>query len=226
MVSKPLLWPFLSSLVFISVTLFSTSLLPSQQPLQPFAVEPLMSSSHRPWVPDLQLPSLRSFTLHRPLPFASPLQILLQFRFWRYHRDRLALIYILMKASTSSETARTPTRRSKALFRWSRAPHASTQHWFSSRTPTHRHAPQPSRWRHCWRHPRQPLLAPLLMSLAYISRWRHPLTLGVWSLTFSRLTVDFDCWLFSMVDFFSLGSSYPIFHVDFIFAVCFCILCL
>ena len=39
MVSEPLLWPFLSSFVFISVTLFfSTSLPPSQPPPQPFAV--------------------------------------------------------------------------------------------------------------------------------------------------------------------------------------------
>ena len=41
---------------------------------QPLAVELPTSSSHRPWVPDLQPPSLRSFTLHRPLPFASTLQ--------------------------------------------------------------------------------------------------------------------------------------------------------
>ena len=104
MVSEPLLWPFLSSLVFISVTPFSTSLPSSQQPPQLFAIEPLTSSSRRPWVLDLQPPSLRSFTLHRPLPFASPLQTLLRLRFWRYHRDRLALIYKLVKASTPSET--------------------------------------------------------------------------------------------------------------------------
>ena len=30
-----------------------------------------MSSSRHPWVPNLQLPSLRNFTLHKPLPFAS-----------------------------------------------------------------------------------------------------------------------------------------------------------
>ena len=104
MVSEPLLWPFLSSLVFISVTHFSTSLLSSQQPPQLFAIEPPTSSSRRPWVLDLQPPSLRSFTLHRPLPFASPLQTLLRLRLWRYHRDRLASIYKLVKASTPSET--------------------------------------------------------------------------------------------------------------------------
>ena len=125
MVLEPPLWPFLSSLVFISVTPFSTSLLPSQQLPQSFAVEPPTSSNRRPWVPDLQLLSLRSFTLHRPLPFASPLQILLRLRFWRYHKDHLAPIYIPVKASTPSETARAPTRHSKVLFRWPRAPRAS-----------------------------------------------------------------------------------------------------
>ena len=107
MVLEPLLWPFLSSPVFISVTLFfSTSLPPSQPPPQLFAVEPPTSSSHCPWVSDLQPPLLRSFTLHRPLPLASPLQTLLRLRFWSYHRDRLALIYKTVKASTPLETAR------------------------------------------------------------------------------------------------------------------------
>ena len=133
MVSEPLLWPFLSSPVFISVTLFffSTSLPPSQQPPQPFAVKPLTSSSRRPWVPDLQPPLLRSFTLHRPLPLTSPLQKLLRLRFWRYHRDRLALIYKTVKASTPSETACAFMRRSKFLYGWSRA----------SRVVSHLHAP-------------------------------------------------------------------------------------
>ena len=111
MVLEPLLWPFLNSLVFISVTpFFSTSLPPSQPPPQPFAVEPPTSSSRRPWVPDLQQPLLRSFTLHRPLPLASSLQTLLRLRFRSYHRDRLAPIYKTVEDSTSSETARAPTR--------------------------------------------------------------------------------------------------------------------
>ena len=140
MVSEPLLWPFLNSLVFISVTSFSILLPPLQQSPQPFVVETPTSPSHRPWVSNLQLSSLRSFTLHRPLSFASPLQTLLRLRFWRYHRDRLALIYKIMKASTSSETACTPTRRSKFLYCWSRAPHASTHRLFRSRTVMHPHA--------------------------------------------------------------------------------------
>ena len=50
MVSEPLLWPFLSSPVFISVTLFffSTSLPPSQQPPQPFDVIQSSSLGSRP----------------------------------------------------------------------------------------------------------------------------------------------------------------------------------
>ena len=173
MVSKSLLWPFLSSLVFISVTPISTSLPPSQQQPQPFAVEPLTSSNRHPWVSNLQPPSLRSFTLHRPLPFASPLQILLRLWFWRYHRDCLASIYIFMKASTPSKTTRAPTRHSKALFCWSCAPCASTHRCFRSRAVTCSHMPpraSTSRWRHCWRHPRKPLLALLLTSHACISR--------------------------------------------------------
>ena len=121
MISEPLLWPFLSSLVFISVTpffFFSTSLPPSQPPPQPFAVEPPTSSSRRPRVSDPQPPSLKSFTLHRPLPFASPLQTLLRLQFWRYHRDHFASIYKLVKALTSSETARAPTRHLKFLYGW------------------------------------------------------------------------------------------------------------
>ena len=127
MVSELLLWSFLSSLVFISVTpfSFSTSLLPLQPLPQPFAVEPPTSTSRRPWVPDLQPPLLRSFTLHRPLPLASPLQTLLRLRFWSYHRDCLASIYKTVKNSTSSETACAPTRRLKFLYGWSRAPRAA-----------------------------------------------------------------------------------------------------
>ena len=206
MVSEPLFWPFLSSPVFISVAFFLTTLLPSQLLPQPLAVEPPMYSSRRPWVPDLQLPSLRSFTLHRPLLFASPLQVLLQLRFWRYHWDRPAPIYTLVAASPSSKTARAPTRRSKLLFRRSCATRAHTR----------RHAPSTSL------HPQSlasrastASLTSLLMS-ALIACWRHclhhPLMsssdsgfdhwLSAWPLTLTGrwpLTVDFSRgWLFSV----------------------------
>ena len=200
------------------MTSFSTSLLPSQQPPQPFAVEPLTSSSHRPWVLDLQSPSLRSFTLHRPLPFASLLQILLWLRFWRYHKDRLTPIYKLVKVSTPSETAHAPTHCSKALFRWSRA-----------------HTPLLKVTRlHAFSRASTLSLTSLLTSstsalacvVADVTRLCQPL---MSSFDSGGLSVDFfsvDRWLFSNVDFFRLGSSYPVFRVDFIFAVCFCILCL
>ena len=143
----------LSSLVWLP---FLTTLPPSQLPPQPLTVEPPMSSSRHPWVPNLQPPSLRSFTLHRPLLFVSQLQILLRLRFWRYHWDHPAPIYTLVEASMPSETARASTRRSKLLFRWSRATRAPTRCSFLSRAVTRPHAPhapQQYRWRHCWRQP-------------------------------------------------------------------------
>ena len=170
MVSEPLLWPFLSSLVFISVTPFSTSLLPSQQPPHPFAVEHPTSSSRRPWVSDLQPSSLRSFTLHKPLPFASPLQTLLRLQFWRYHKDRFAPIYKLVKTTTLLETTRAPTRRSKFLYDWSCA---SKCRLFRSRASTSRHAPSRAT-RVCWHHPHQPLLASaadVILWLWVFDRW-------------------------------------------------------
>ena len=178
MVSGPLLWPFLSSLAFISVTPFffsSTLLPPSQQPSQPFAVEPPTSSSRRPWVPDLQPPSLRSFTLHRLLPLASLLQTLLRLRFWSYHRDRLAPIYKTVKASTPLEPTRAPMHRSKFLHGWSRAPHAS-------RILHAPHAPVRARF--------LLLTSTLGDIICHVICWRHlPRYLLTSSLT---LTVDFD----------------------------------
>ena len=174
MISEPLLWPFLSSLVFISVTPFPTSLSPSQQPPQPLAVEPSTSSSCRPWVPNLQPSSLRSFTLHRPLPFASPLQILLRSHLWRYHWDRLAPIYTLAEPSTPSETTCTPTRRSKVLFRWSRTVHAPLHIWVFSHAPpctaTSGHAPPRTSTLLLTSLLTSALVASLLTSLAYVSR--------------------------------------------------------
>ena len=205
MVSEPLFWHFLSNLFFISVTsvfFFSTSLLPSQQPPQPFAVEPPMSPNRRPWVPDLQPPSLRGFTLHRPLPFASPLQTLLRLRFWRYHRDRLVPIYKLVKASMPSETAYAPMHH---LFR----SHASTRCHAPPRIPTCSHmlanVIHVSPYLHrCWRH-LLALAADVILWLWVFDRWLLKVDRWLWP------CVDFDHWLFSKVDFFSPGSSYPIF---------------
>ena len=106
MVLELLLWHFLSSLVFIGVTSFSTSLPPSQQLPQPLTVEPLTSSSRFLGVPNLQPLSLRSPTPHRPLHVSLPPWILLQLRFCRYHWDRFAPIYTLVETSQPSEIAR------------------------------------------------------------------------------------------------------------------------
>ena len=232
MVSEPLLWPFLSSVVFIRVTPFSTSLPPSQQPLQPFVDEPPTSSSRHPWVPNLQPPSLRNFTLHIPLPFASPLQILLWLRFWRYHKDRLASIYTLVKASTPSETTRAPTRRSKALFRWSRTTrtfHAPLHIWVFSHVPSRTVASShaPFTLHHTLSRASTLSLMSLLTSstsalactIANVTYLNQPL---MSSFDPGGLTVD----IFSRVDFFNPDSSYPVFRVDFIFTVSFCLFCL
>ena len=202
MVSEPLLWPFLSTLVFINVTPFLTSLPPSQQPPQPFAVEPPTSSSRRPWVLDLQSPSLRSFTLHRPLPFASPLQILLRLRLWRYHWDRLTPIYTLVEASTPSETTRAPTRHSKVLFCSSCAPrafHAPLHIWvFLTRCIFRLRAPYaPSRaltlpLTSLLTSSMSALVATLLTTLARVSRWLYILTSGGLSIDFGKV----NRWLF------------------------------
>ena len=85
----------------------------------------------------------------------------------------------------------------RAFMRCQYSPRACTRHGsFADVSLRWRHLPR-NRYVICWRH------LP-----------RHLLT--------SSLT--FDSWLFLRVDFFSLGSSYPVFRVDFIFAVCFCIL--
>ena len=207
MVSEPLLWPFLSSLVFISVAFFLTTLPPSQLPPQLLAVEPPTSSSRRPWVPDLQPPLLSSFTLHRPLLFASPLQVFLRLRFWRYHWVLPAPIYTLVEASPPSETVRAPTRRSKLLFCRSRA---TTRCSFFSRAytcrhlpPTRRHAP-PRAVTHLTCINRladvitdvspNSLLTSLLASSADVIFW-----IWIWTLTFQVerwLWLAVDRWLF------------------------------
>ena len=138
MVSDPLLWPFLSSLVFIGVTSFLTSLLPTQQSLQPIAVEPLTSSSHCLWVLDMQSLSLRSPTTHRPLHVSWPPWILLRLCFCRYHWDHLAPIYTLVEASQPSETARALMLYLKFLCQSSRTirtPHAIINSMLTSLVP-------------------------------------------------------------------------------------------
>ena len=205
------------------MTPFSTSLPSSQQLPQLFAIEPPTSSSRRPWVLDLQPPSLRSFTLHRPLPFASLLQTLLRLRFWRYHRDRLALIYKLVKASTPSET---PLCAAQSFCMVDHTPYAPPRVVSSDHTPprviTRPHALAnvihvSFCLRRCWRH--------LLVSAADVILWLW--VFDRWLLKVDRwlwLGIDFDRWLFSKV--FQSRFFLPSFSRRFHFAVCFCILCL
>ena len=108
------------------------------------------------------------------------------------------------------------------------ASRASTRRRTSSRVGYFLHAPPCARpapadispkWRHqchvtCWHH-RPHLLTSPAMSADVIIDFDH----WFW------LMVDFDRWLFARVDFCSPGAPYPVFRVDFIFAVYFCIFC-
>ena len=206
MVSEPLLWPFLSSLVFISVTSFFNNA---------SAITIAAAASHR-WTSDVIQPSslgsepaaavVKEF--HTTL-FASPLQILLRLHFWRYYWDRPAPIYTLVEASPQSETARASTRRSKLMFCRSRTTCAPTYRSFFSRATTRRHSPSCTVTR---------LHAPLRAStsladviadvspnspLADVTCLRQPLTSSSnsgFDRWLFRLTVDFD-WPLT-IDFF------------------------
>ena len=76
-------------------------------------------------------------------------------------------------------------------------------------------------WHHPWCH--QCHVSPSLRQHPVICWCQcHVISADLWPLT-EPLTFR---WLFSRVDFCSPGSPYLVFHEDFIFAVCFCILCL
>ena len=186
------------------------------------------------------MPPLRSPTPKRPLlPPSSP-WILLWLTFCRY-------IVIALCWSTNSWKSHgyqsphvppcvdqaicvedhTPTHLHVPLHIWVVSLCASMHRAFKSRAFTHFHAPQ----HFCWLHSTTLALALSLMSLACISCWHHlqlSLTSGSWPLTF----IKFDCWLSVglIVDFFlelpfcSPSAPYPVFCVDLIFVVHFCIL--
>ena len=103
---------------------FSTSLLPSQPPLQPFAVESPTSSSRRPWVPDLQPPLLRSFTLHRPLPLASPLQNIVPIMILKLPQ-RSSCADLQNRESLNAVGDRTPPRATQSFCTVDHAPPGS-----------------------------------------------------------------------------------------------------
>ena len=181
MVSESLLWPFLSSLVFIGVTALSTSLLPSQQSPQPLTVEPITSSSHYLRVLDLQPLSLRSPTSHRLLHVSSRLE------YCSNHISR-GITKIVLNRSTR---------------RWKPSSHRS-QHMPSRAARSFcviaPRAVLSSRWRHPWRHlchvsPSYVSIQSSTDVIAASSWWRHLLTV--------------DHWLWPAVDF-SSGLTFAI----------------
>ena len=127
---------------------------PSQLPPQPIAVEPPTSSSRRPWVPDLQPPSFRSFTLQQTTALCITAANIAPISFLKVPlRSSCADLHI-RGASSSSETSRALTRRSKLLLRRSRATRAATRRIFKPRAVTRRrlaatrlHAPSRARTR-------------------------------------------------------------------------------
>ena len=190
MVSNPLLWPFLSSLVFIGVTPLSTSLPPSQQSPQPLAVEPPTSSSRCLRVPDLQPLLLRSPTPHRSLHVSSHHE---------YCSDHISggITEIILKRSTWWWKPRS---------HWSR--HAPSRAAWSSSVS----APRASRTIlssslcHPWRHLRR--VSPSCVSIqssadisATSSWWRHLLTVdrvNCWPLTLTDCWPSVDYWLWPL----------------------------
>ena len=177
MVSESLLWSFLSSLVFISVTSF-------------FNNASAITTAAAVVMAEV---SLRSFTLDRPLLFASPLQVLLRLHFLRYHWDRPAPIYKLMEASPPSETARAPTHCSKLLQRWSCATRTAAS--FHAPTLADTRFPRASHASTCLADvitnvSPNSLLTSLLASSADVIFW-----IWIWPLTF-----QVDCWLWLAVD--------------------------
>ena len=111
---------------------------------------------------------------------------------------------------------------------------------------TRAHALSHACWHHCWRHPAtSALVASSTNVIPATSRWRnqvaslltslaHVIADVIFSLTFTSGSWLFQHWLwlleswpltFSRVDFCSPGAPYPVFCIDFIFAVHFCILC-
>ena len=221
MVSEPLLWPFLSSLVFISVTPFFNIA----------SAITTTATAFRRWTSDVTQPSSLGSE-----PTAAVIK--------EFHTAQTTIVCItatniapitVLKVPQRSSCADLQNRESLNAVGDRTHPHTSPK--VSGRLITRHHAPVLQITRSTrlltslLTSSTSAFTAPLLTSPDCVSRWRHPLTLGIWPLT-SRLNVDFDRvltltvrWLFSKVDFFCPGAPYPIFRVDFIFVVYFCIFC-
>ena len=201
MVSKPSLWLFLGSPVFIGIILDSQLLRPLQLLLQPFAVKPLMRFSHRLW--------FRTYSRRHS-------------ESWDHCQTVTAVILapiVFLQVPLRSSSADLPYRGNLTIIGAATRPHMPPKDSAQKLTRFTR-LQDPSRTSTCQ-------VSPADVSL----RWRHHFHVICWRHSPAANVivdhgVDFDRWLFSNVDFFSPGSSYPVFRVDFIFAVCFCILCL
>ena len=150
-----------------------------------------------------------------------------------------------MKASKSPEHPRALTRLPKilrqCLTRSTRrqtsprasmhrvlSPCASAHRVLSSRASTRQicTADVNRRWRHhwhvtCWHHRPHLLMSPATLADVIIDKLLTCVDFDRWL----WLRVDFDRWLFARVDFCNPGAPYPVFRVDFIFAVYFFIFC-
>ena len=143
----------------------------------------------------------------------------------------IVFLQVPLRSSSDDLTARgnltiigAVTRRQKILHKISRTPCASTRRQDPPRASTRPHALSRARF----------LL--LTSALVMSSLPRHLLTslprhLLTSSLTRTLTSVDFDLQLTLIIDFLleltfcSPGAPYPVFRVDFIFAVYFCIFC-
>ena len=232
MVSEPLLWPFLSSLVFISVTFFLS--------LNASAITTAAATSCR-WTSDVIQPSSLG---------SGPAAVVVK----EFHTAQTTALYITAANIAPISFLKVPLRSSStdlhirgylAAIGDRTRPHAPLKDSAAPpRTSTRCHAPGLVCWRHHLCH-----VSPSCVSIHWsadvistsssvVDRW-PPVDHWLWQLTFvvdRWPSVDrwhwlvVDRWLWSLtfprVDFFCPGSPYPVFRVDFIFAVCFCILCL
>ena len=186
MVSEPLLWPFLSSLVFISVTPFFNIV----------SAITTTAVAFRRWTSDVTQPSSLGSE-----PAAAVIK--------EFHTAQTIVVCItatniapitVLKVPQRLSCADLQNRESLNAVEDRTRPHTPPK--VSIRLIMCHHVPalQITRSTCLLTSSMSALAVPLLTSPACVSRWRHPLTLGIWPLT-SRLTVDFDRALTLTVDF-------------------------
>ena len=169
MVWEPLLWPFLSSLVFISVTPFFNIV----------SAITTTAVAFRRWTSDVTQPSSLG---------SGPVAIIIK----EFHTAQTIVVCITATNIAPITVLKVPQRLSCADLQNRESlnavgdrtcPHTPpkvsvrliTCQLFRSRAPT--------RSTRLLTSSMSALAVPLLTSPACVSRWRHPLTLGIWSLT-------------------------------------------